>query len=312
MGKKASEHAQALGAAFIAAMLMGTLCVLVREAHSCAQLSSFARFSGGFIVFGITALICRLRGVGITNFSGISFFTGVSIGLCILFYYMAFLHASAGLAAVLPILGTFLAGFWESLIEKQRPPRRDVMLLTSASIGILLVCYFSPDATAGSPQSNDNTIGVICGLLAGLFYSFYLVGNRYTPSNVGMLRRMYWQSLAGTLVLLGPLLAAPQPWITEPSGWFWLAAIGLLQGVAVLVLIAYAMSRLRSLEYGIIVCMEPTEATILGWAVYAESTMPGQWVGFAVVLATIIAKSQRHIGWRIRCFIARRSRRRIA
>ena len=313
MRRTGTGHAHALIAALLAALLMGMLCVPVRESGACAQLSSFSRFGVGFVVFAIMLIFNRIGPHKKTiRFSPAAFFSGVSIGLCVLFYFMALKNTSAAMAAMLPAMGPFLAAFWEPFIERQKPPRRDVMLLVSAGVGILLVCSFSPTGDAGDIERHD-AFGILCGVLAALFYSFYLVINRFMSREVGMLSRVFWQSAAGTLVLIGPLLAAPQPWMKYPGeDWSWLLAIGLLQGVCVLVLVAFAMKRLRALEFGIISCLEPTEATLLGWAVYAESTMPGQWVGFIIVLTAIIVKSQRHIGWRIRCLLARRTHRHVA
>lgn len=303
MAGKGKVHAQALMSALVAAMLMGALCIFVRESGCSAQLCSFSRFSIGFLLIGSAAVYMRLRGSISLRFSAAAFASGISIGLCILFYFLAIQYTSAGIAALLPATGPLLSAVWESALEKRLPPRRDIWMVLTAGVGIVMVTYFSP---AGSP-GHDDTLGITCGVLCGLFYSFYLVLNRCMSSKVRMMQRLFWQSAAGTIVLLFPLWMSGADALTGlSSGWGWLVGIGLLQGVGVLALVAYAMRHLSSLEFGIISCLEPTEATLLGWALYAEIIMPGQWVGFVLVLGTILAKSQRHMVWRIRSFIARR------
>lgn len=303
MSKKKKKHAQALVAALLAAMLMGSLCIFVRESGCSAQLCSFSRFSVGFILIGIAALYLHVRGAVRLRFSPAAFASGVSIGLCILFYFLAIQRTSAGIAALLPATGPLLSAVWESLIGRRLPPRRDVYMVLMAGIGIILVTCFSADPTPG----HDDAQGVIYGILCGLFYSFYLVLNRCMSPEVRMPQRLFWQSAAGTLVLLFPLLAEEGALVGLGAGWPWLLGIGLLQGVGVLALVAFAMRKLSSLEFGILSCLEPTEATLIGWLVYAELIMPGQWLGFILVLSTIFAKSQRHLGWRIHSFIARHS-----
>ena len=304
MSGKKKKHARALLAALLAAMLMGSLCVFVRESGCSAQLCSFSRFCVGFLLIGLGALYLRLRGAVRLRFSPASFASGISIGLCILFYFLAIQRTSAGIAALLPATGPLLSAVWESLLARRLPPRRDIYMVLMAGIGIILVTSFSADATPG----HDDARGIAYGILCGVFYSFYLVLNRCMSPEVRMVQRLFWQSAAGTLVLLGPLLVGQGSLAGLAGGWPWLLGIGLLQGVGVLALVAFAMRKLSSLEFGIISCLEPTEATLLGWLVYAELIMPGQWLGFILVLTTILAKSQRHIAWRLHSFIARHTK----
>ncbi len=301
MQHRESAHTRGLLAAVMAAFLMGSLCIFIRESHCSAQLCSFARFGVGFLFIGVVAAVLKFCNGSSLRFSPGAFASGVSIGLCILFYYQALRSTSASIAALLPATGPLLAAVWESLLEKHLPPRRDMILLVTAGLGILLVTWFASDDKPG----DQNAFGIMCGMLCGLFYSFYIVLSRFMHAEVTMLRRLFWQSAAGTLALVGPLCAADNVFQGWQTGWPWLLGIGLLQGVGVLTLVAFAMRRLTSLEFAIVSCLEPTEATFLGWLVYAEIILPGQWLGFFLVLFTIVAKSQRHLKWRISCFIAR-------
>lgn len=93
------------------------------------------------------------------------------------------------------------------------------------------------------------------------------------------------------MVLLIPLSFTAGALNNLSSGWPWLLGIGLCQGVGVLVLVAFAMRKLSSLEFGIVSCLEPLEAALIGFFVYSEVIMAGQWCGFALVLSAILAKS---------------------
>ena len=267
---------------------MGTLCIFVRESACSAQLCSFARFSIGLLLIGVTgvALICKRRGS--LRFNLAAFVSGIGISLCIFFYFLAIQHTSAGIAALLPATGPLFSAVWISLLERHLPPRRDGLLILTAGLGIVLVSLFSGQSASGQSDS----LGIIYGLLSGLFYSLYIMLNRLMAPNVTLLQRTFWQSLAGTMVLLIPLLwSSESVWSNASTGWPWLVGIGVCQGVGVLLLVAFAMRRLSSLEFGIVSCLEPTEAAIIGCLLYSESLQSGQLCGFVLVLIAILAKA---------------------
>lgn len=280
-------YLRAFFAAVLAALLMGSLCIFVRESGCGAQVCSFSRFSIGLLAIGAVGAFQAVRSRASLAFSGKAFVSGIGISLCILFYYLAITQTSAGIAALLPATGPLFAAVWESLLERHLPPRRDALLILTAGLGIVMVSCFAGQASAG----HNDALGVVYGLLSGLSYSLYILLNRRMEENVTLLQRTFWQSLAGTLLLLVPLAGCEGAAEQAMGGWPWLLGIGVCQGVGVLALVAYAMKHLTSLEFGIVSCLEPTEAAALGWLVYAEAIMPGQWCGFVLVLSAIFAKS---------------------
>lgn len=271
----------------MAAILMGSLCVFVRESACSAPACSLGRFGIGLLLIGLYGAVAVVRGKGSLKFSGKAFISGIGISLCILFYFLAIQETSAGIAALLPATGPLFAAVWEALLEHHLPPKRDALLILTAGLGIVLVSVLSG---SGSGGQND-ALGILYGLLSGLFYSLYIVLNRFMTADVSILQRTFWQSAAGTMVLLIPLSFTAGALNNLSSGWPWLLGIGLCQGVGVLVLVAFAMRKLSSLEFGIVSCLEPLEAALIGFFLYSEVIMAGQWCGFALVLSAILAKS---------------------
>lgn len=281
-------YIQAFLAAIVAALLMGSLCIFVRESACSAPLCSFARFFTGLVLIGLWGgALSLLRGERLT-FSGKSFVSGIGISLCIFFYFLAIKETSAGIAALLPATGPLFSAVWIALLEHHLPPRRDGLLILTAGLGIVLVSLFAGHGTGGQ----NDALGIIYGLLSGLFYSLYIMLNRLMSPEVTLLQRTFWQSLAGSLVLLLPLLwSGAEACSNLSAGWPWLLGIGLCQGVGVLVLVAMAMRHLSSLEFGIVSCLEPTEAAVIGCLIYGETLQTGQLCGFVLVLAAILAKA---------------------
>ena len=271
----------------MASVLMGMLCVFVRESACSAQLCSLSRFGIGLLLIGTQGLWMVYRRGDTMRFNGKAFISGIGISLCILFYFLAIKETSAGIAALLPATGPLFAAVWEALLEHHLPPKRDALLILTAGLGIVLVSMLSGPATGGQ----NDALGILYGLLSGLFYSLYIVLNRFMRADVTLLQRTFWQSVAGTLVLLVPLCCSAGAIQNIGTGWPWLLGIGICQGVGVLILVAYAMRKLSSLEFGIISCIEPMEAALIGFLFYSEVIQAGQWCGFALVLSAILSKS---------------------
>ncbi len=206
--------------------------------------------------------------------------SGVGISLCILFYFLALQHTSVGVAALLLYTGPVFGALGEAFIKRKMPPRRDVALISLAAFGVGLVSVCAP---AGGQAGSH--IGLIYGLLSGLCYSAYILFNRQIRKRVSLPARTFWQSAAGVVVLLFPLVFSECRMEHVNFGWPYLASIGFLQGFAVLLPAAYAMKKLSAIKYGTIAYLEPMVAVALGVFIYHEQLNAGQWVGMVCVLA---------------------------
>lgn len=281
-------NCSALIAAVIAAVLMGVLGFFVRETHCSAQGCSFARFIIGLVL--IIPLVCchKAPGAGRLPFSLPAVLSGAGISLCILFYFLAITQISVGIAALLLYTGPVFAAVGESLLRRSLPPRRDVLLMLASAAGIVLVTI-----CAGAPAADQvqEPMGYAYGLLSGVCYAAYILLNRQIPGHISLAVRTFWQFAAGSLVLLVPLMLTDTPYAGVGTGWPYLLCIGVLQGFAVLLLVAYAVRRLTAIEFGTISYLEPAVAVALGWVVYGESITPGQWCGFALVLGASALQS---------------------
>ena len=278
----------ALIAAIVAAVLMGVLGFFVRETHCSAQGCSFARFLIGMVLIVPLVFCRRAEGGARLPFSLPAVVSGAGISLCILFYFLAITQISVGIAALLLYTGPVFAAVGESLLRRSLPPRRDIMLMLASAAGIVLVTV-----CAGAPAADQvqEPMGYAYGLLSGVCYAAYILLNRQIPGHISLAVRTFWQFAAGSLVLLVPLLCTAEPYAGLSTGWPYLLCIGVLQGFAVLLLVAYAVRRLTAIEFGTISYLEPAVAVALGWLVYGESITPGQWCGFALVLGASALQS---------------------
>ncbi len=281
-------NCSALIAAIVAAVLMGVLGFFVRETQCSAQGCSFARFIIGLLLITPMAWSSRTAEGKRFAWSLPAALSGAGISLCILFYFLAITQISVGIAALLLYTGPVFAAAGEALLRRSLPPRRDMGLMLASAAGIILVTICAGEPAAEQPSS---AMGYVYGLLSGVCYAAYILLNRQIPGSISLSLRTFWQFAAGSLVLLVPLLLTDAPYAGLSSGWPYLLCIGVLQGFAVLLLVAYAVRHLTAIEFGTISYLEPAVAVALGWLVYGESITPGQWCGFALVLGASALQS---------------------
>lgn len=277
------KNSSAFCAAVVAAAMMGTLGWFVREAPCGAPLCGFARFAVGLLLLLPLVVWRSLRGGRVWAFSWQAAVSGLGIGVCIFFYFLAMRCTTIALAVLLVYTGPVLAAAGEALLERRLPPLRDGLLLAGSLAGLVLVC------AGGGAEHAANGMGACYSLISALGYAVYLLCNSHMPESVGLMRRTFWQFAAGCLFVALPLFCVHAPFEGLEASWGWLLAIGACHGFLVMLLIVYAARRLSSIQYGTIAYLEPVVAVGLGVLVYHESMEPLQWAGFVlVILASLL------------------------
>jgi len=290
VSEEMTSHLKAVIAAILSAILMGGLCIFVRESDCSAQLCSFARF---FV--GASLMLCIIRRS--FRFSSKAFGSGASIGLCILFYFLAIKSVPAGIAALLLYTGPIFAVAGESELSRRMPPLRDLCLITVSVFGIVLVSL-----APGMPGDAD-LCGMGYGLCAGFFYAIYIFLNRKISASVTLSRRTFWQFVGGGAILLPPLFLCETAFPNALSAWAWLIAIGVVHGFVVLLLVAYAIRKLPAVQFGTVSYLEPVVAVGVGCFFYGETVSFLQGIGFVLVLIASAIQT---------CFTARKSENRLS
>lgn len=264
---------------------MGTLGFFVREAPCSAPLCGFARFAIGLLLLMPLVLWRAARGARVWAFSWQAALSGIGIGVCILFYFLAMRCTTIALAVLLVYTGPVLAAIGESLLNRSLPPARDAVMLALSLFGLVLVCI------GGGAEHAANGMGACYSLISALGYAVYLLCNSHMPEQVGLMRRTFWQFLAGCLFAAIPLCCVEQPLRGLAESWGWLLSIGACHGFVVMLLIVYAARRLSSIQYGTIAYLEPVVAVSVGVLVYHEMLEPAQWAGFVLVIAVSLVQS---------------------
>lgn len=282
-----SSKNSAVAAAVAAATLMGTLGFFVRESACSAPLCAFVRFAVGLLLL-FPLLLRGCMGGRDFRFSGMAAVSGAGISLCILFYFMALKLIPVGVAAMLVYAGPVLAAAAEAVWNRRLPCVRDAVPMLLSLFGLLAVACFAEE----SDHSHElNPVGLLYSVLSAVCYSVYLLLNCRIPQGVTLGRRTFWQFVAGCIILALPLMSGGELWQGLRGGWPYLLTIGVCHGLLVMVLIAFAARRLSAIQYGTFAYLEPTVAVLLGYLVYAEQMTPGQWCGFALVVAAACSQA---------------------
>lgn len=268
-------------ATIVAAILMGSLGYLVRQAEVDAGVTALFRFVIGFVIIsaivGVDAIVRRGR----IPFSASSLLSGAAIGLCILFYFYAIERISIGLAAFTLYLGPVFAIIGEAIISRRVPSPKQLVIITLAFVGFFLISSITSISFSGDGQG----WGVLFALLAGIFYGAYILLNRLIPEKVTLKLRIFWQFLAAVIAIGSTLLFQDISFEGIQSGWPYVVTIGLVQGFLVLMLTGYAIKHLSSIEFGSLSYIEPLVAVILGFYVYNEDLSATQIAGIVLIVA---------------------------
>lgn len=282
-----SSKNSAVLAAVAAGCLMGTLGFFVRESGCCATMCAFVRFLLGLVLLA-PLLWHGCMGGRDFRFSWVSAVSGAGISLCILFYFMALKRIPVGVAAMLVYAGPVLAAVAEAVWNRCLPRWQDALPMVFSLVGVSAVAVFGEGA---GHSGSMNPQGVLYSVLSAVCYSVYLLLNSRIPHEVTLGRRTFWQFAAGCAVLAVPLLLGGHSLQGVGGGWPYLLTIGVCHGLLVMVLIAFAARRLSAVQYGTFAYLEPTVAVVMGWSLYAETMSPGQWCGFALVVAAACSQA---------------------
>lgn len=271
-------------AAVFAAVVMGSLGFFVKESGLASNTMAFFRFLIGAVVMGIPIIAASVSKRRALHFSPSSFFSGFAIGCCILFYFKAVTLISIGIACFLMYIGPAFAIVGEAILLHKIPSTRDRFILLASLVGVLLLSQIGFSADKNSLPIG----GVIVALLSAVSYGAYILLNRRIPYEVELGERTFWQFVAGLGVIIISFLFESPDWGHVGGAWLYILIVGLVHGVLVLLLVAYAIKHLSAMQYGTLAYLEPIVATVLGFLCYQDTLSIPQAIGIVLILGAAL------------------------
>jgi drug/metabolite transporter (DMT)-like permease len=178
---------------------------------------------------------------------------------------------------------SFLLPLYAFALARQWPTRMQGIALGLAGVGAALLLGRSFEL---SPQ---NFAGDLLCLLAGVFYTGYLILMGQARASMGQWPVLAWSTVMSALPLLVFALALGERLI--PTNWTPLIALAFLSQIAGQGLMIYAIGRIAPLVFGITLLLQPVVAATIGWIVYEERLGLADWIGAGLIgLALILVR----------------------
>ena len=176
-----------------------------------------------------------------------------------------------------------LAGLFESIVDRRRPPGRWVAATALACAGVALLALAGGNANVSAP-------GVALAVTAGGAYAVYalaakrLLAAGHAPESV-----MAAAFGLGALVLLPALIATQPTWLLHADGLALALFLGIVPTALAYLLFAAGLRSLSASETATLTLAEPLTAGVLGAVVLAEPLSGPAVAGAGLVLAGLVA-----------------------
>lgn len=178
---------------------------------------------------------------------------------------------------------SFLLPLWAFATARMWPNPKQAAALGLAALGAILLMGRSFEL---SPQ---NLFGDLLSLLAGVFYTAYLILMTRARGDAGPWPTLAWVTLASAPPLLIFALLLGETMI--PSNWSPILMLALLSQVIGQGLMIYAIGRVAPLLFGLVLLLQPVVAAVIGWVAYNEQLGAFDLLGAVLIgLALIVVR----------------------
>ncbi|MBI1258919.1 MAG: EamA family transporter [Chloroflexi bacterium] len=187
--------------------------------------------------------------------------------------------------------GTFVVLFYSypamvAILEALLGERLSLLAWFALALTLVGIALTAPDFSAG--LTGDNFVGVMMALFDGLCVAIYfIVSNRVMRGHSDMIRTSAW-TVTGALIVIA-LLAVPHGMkLPQGESWLLLLAIAVISTVLPVFALNAGIQKLGATRSAIIATFEPLLTAVLALIFLGEVMLPIQWVGGAVIIASVI------------------------
>ncbi|TVV75652.1 DMT family transporter [Sphingomonas solaris] len=195
-------------------------------------------------------------------------------------WHIGILHTRLANATLFANCASFFFPLYGFVAARAWPGRGQMVALALAALGVGLLVGRSFEL------SQQNVLGDLLRLAAGLFYTVYLVAMERARGRVAPLPALALFTIVALVPLL-PFALALEP-IFWPRDWTPLVLLALGSQVIGQGLVIYAIGHLSPLVVGLGLLSQPVLAAAIGWLAYGERLTAIDGIGAAAIAVALI------------------------
>jgi DME family drug/metabolite transporter len=212
---------------------------------------------------------------------------GCAYAATTLLYVQANKHTTAASAIFLQATSPLFILMLAPRLLGEHATRRDLVQMAMMGLGLALFLFGGvdrPSATAPNPLLGD-VLAAICAVT----WAFTVIGYRWIAARGGSVATA---AASGSLTACIVALAVALPLSAgRPVDWAVVVFLGVCQLGVPYVFLASAIPRVRALEVGLFMLIEPVLNPVWAWLVHGERPGPATLVGGALILGATVVRS---------------------
>lgn len=258
----------------------------VRLADTGPVAAGFWRLSLALPLLAVLALANRQQLTGFPRRAWLAMAgAGIFFGLDLAAWHIGIGMTRLGNVTLFGNSGSLILMAW-GLIALRRLPRSNETLAFAAAIGGSAILL------GRSLQVGTDTLhGDLFCLLAGFFYTFYILLLQGARAKLGSWSLLFWSSAAGTPVLLVIAVALGEQ--IMPVNWWPLIALSLGSQVMGQGLLVYSLRHFSPLIIGLALLTQPVIAVLAGWFAFGETFGWIDAMGMVMVAGALVLAQAR-------------------
>ena len=270
----------------LAALLLGNVAlavgpIFVRLADSGPVAAGFWRL---FLALPLLAWLASANRQRLTGFTPAAWWAmagaGVFFGLDLASWHLGIALTKLSNATLFANSGSLILMIWGLVALRRRPLKAEALAILCALGGAAILMGRSLELSAATLRGD-----LLC-LLAGVFYTGYILLLQRARDTLGSWSLLFWSSLAGAPVLLAIAVAVGEP--VWPGAWWPLVALMLGSQIAGQGLLVYALRHFSPLVIGLSLMTQPAIAVLAGWLVFDEALGVTDALGMVLVGAGLV------------------------
>jgi len=212
---------------------------------------------------------------------------GCAYAATTLLYVQANKHTTAASAIFLQATSPLFILMLAPRLLGEHATRRDLVQMAMMGVGLALFLFGGVDrasATAPNPLLGD-VLAATCAVT----WAFTLIGYRWIAARGGSVATA---AASGSLTACVVALVVALPLAPgRPVDWAVVVFLGVCQLGVPYVFLARAIPRVRALELGLFMLIEPVLNPVWAWLVHGERPGPATLVGGALILGATLVRS---------------------